>query len=63
VLADGKIYLLARDGTATVVAAGKDGKVLATNKLPDDTAASIVPVGNRLYVRGYKYLWAIEEKK
>lgn len=63
VYADGKIYLLARDGTATVVGAGKDGKVLATNKLPDDTAASIAVAGNRLYLRGYKHLWAIEEKK
>jgi len=63
VYADGKIYLLARDGTATVVGAGKDGKVLATNKLPDDTAASIAVAGSRLYVRGYKHLWAIEEKQ
>jgi outer membrane protein assembly factor BamB len=63
VYADGKIYVLSRKGTATVVGAGKDGKVLATNELPDSTAASIVAVGNRIYVRGYKNLWAIEEKK
>jgi outer membrane protein assembly factor BamB len=63
VYADGKVYVLSRSGAATVVEAGKDGKVLATNKLPDDTAASIVAVGNRIYVRGYKNLWAIEEKK
>ena len=63
VYADGKIYVLARDGTATVIQAGKDGKVLATNTLPDKTAASPAISGGRIYIRGYKTLWAIEEKK
>lgn len=62
VLADGKVYMLARDGTASVTTTGRDAKLLATNKLPDDTAASIAVAGKRVYVRGYKYLWAIEAK-
>jgi outer membrane protein assembly factor BamB len=63
VYADGKVYLTARDGVVTVIAAGKEGKVLATNKLPDQTTASPVVSGGRIYLRGFKYLWAIEEKK
>jgi outer membrane protein assembly factor BamB len=63
VYADGKLYLTARDGTITVVAAGREGKALSVNKLPDTTTASPVVSGGRIYLRGFKYLWAIEEKK
>src|SRR5439155_10762068 len=42
VCADGKVYLTARDGVVTVVQAGPKFKVLAVNKLPDQTAASPV---------------------
>ena len=38
-------------------------RVLATNKLPDQTAASPVVSGGRLYLRGFEYLWAIENGK
>jgi outer membrane protein assembly factor BamB len=62
VYADGKVYLLARDGVASVVQAGPKFKLLATNKLPDQTAASPAVSGGRIYIRGYQYLWAIEEK-
>jgi outer membrane protein assembly factor BamB len=63
VYADGNIYLTARDGTVSVVQAGRSFKLLATNKLPDQTAASPAISGGRIYIRGYEYLWAIEEKK
>jgi outer membrane protein assembly factor BamB len=63
VYADGKIYLTARDGTFTVVQAGKEGKVLAVNKLPDQIAASPVVSGGRVYLRGFDTLWAIEARK
>jgi outer membrane protein assembly factor BamB len=63
VLADGKLYLTARDGTITVVQAGREFKKLATNKLPDQTAASPAVSGGRIYIRGFANLWALEERK
>jgi outer membrane protein assembly factor BamB len=63
VYADGKVYMMAGDGTVSVVQAGKKFKLLASNKLPDRTLASPVISGGRIYIRGYQYLWAIEEKK
>ncbi len=62
VYADGKIYLLARDGVTTVIKPGRKFEKLAENKLPDDTSASIAISNGRLYVRGWKTLWAIGVK-
>ena len=59
VLADGKIYLTARDGVTTVVKAGKTFEKVATNKLPDQIAASLAVSDGRIYLHGFKYLWAI----
>ena len=59
VYADGKVYLTARDGVVSVVQAGREFKLLATNKLPDDTAGSPAISGGRIYIRGNEYLWAI----
>ena len=59
VLADGKLYLTARDGVVTVVKAGKEFAKVATNKLPDEIAASPAVSGGRIYLRGFEYLWAI----
>ena len=59
VLADGKLYLTARDGVVTVVKAGKEFEKIATNKLPDQIAASPAVSNGRIYLRGFEYLWAI----
>jgi outer membrane protein assembly factor BamB len=59
VYADGKVYCTGRDGVFHVVQAGKQFKVLAENKLPDDFAASPVITGGRIYLRGYKHLYCI----
>jgi outer membrane protein assembly factor BamB len=61
--ADGKIYCAARDGTVTVVQAGKVFKPLSVNKLSDDLSASPVFSGGKLFLRGYKSLYCIGEKK
>jgi outer membrane protein assembly factor BamB len=65
VYADGKIYIQSRAGTTSVVQAGKNYKVLSRNTLDDQdtTLASPAVSGGRIYLRGYKTLWAIEEKK
>jgi outer membrane protein assembly factor BamB len=63
VYADGKIYILARDGgTMKVVKAGPKFELLATNTLPDEFPASPAIANGRIYLRGYKALYAIGEK-
>lgn len=59
VSADGKVYAVARDGTTDVVQAGREFKLLATNKLPDKFSASPAVSGGRIYLRGWETLWAI----
>jgi outer membrane protein assembly factor BamB len=59
VYADGKVYLTARDGTITVVKAGPKFEEIAVNKLPDDVSASPVVSNGRIYIRGWKTLYAI----
>jgi outer membrane protein assembly factor BamB len=61
VVADGKIYILARDGVATVVKPGPKFEKLAENKLPDDTSASMAISSGRIYIRGWKNLYAISQ--
>jgi outer membrane protein assembly factor BamB len=61
--ADGKVFCTARDGVVTVVLAGKELKKLSENKLPDNISASPVFSGGKLYLRGYKALYCIAEKK
>jgi outer membrane protein assembly factor BamB len=59
VYADGKIILTARDGTFSVVKAGRKFELLASNRLPDDFSASPALSGGRIYLRGFKTLYAI----
>jgi outer membrane protein assembly factor BamB len=57
--ADGNVYLTAHDGTVTVVKAGPEYKEVAVNKLPDDVIASPAVSNGRIYLRGWKTLYAI----
>jgi len=59
VYADGKIYCTARDGTVTVVKAGPTFQQLAVNHLADDIASSPVISNGRIYLRGFRALYAI----
>jgi outer membrane protein assembly factor BamB len=61
VYADGKIILTARDGTFSVVKAGPKFELLATNQLPDQFASSPVIANGRIYLRGFRALYAISE--
>ncbi|MBY0521924.1 MAG: PQQ-binding-like beta-propeller repeat protein [Gemmataceae bacterium] len=61
VLADGKIYLVARDGVVTVIQPGREFKILATNKMGDEIAASPAISQGRIYLRGYQALYALSE--
>ena len=59
VAADGRVYVVGREGSAVVLAAGPQFKVLATNRLDDAFDASPALVDGELYLRGVKHLYRI----
>ena len=59
VAGDQRIYFLSIDGTCSVVAADKNGKILATNKLEGTFYASPAISGRTIYLRAYERLIAI----
>jgi outer membrane protein assembly factor BamB len=63
VYADGNIYCTARDGTISVVKTGPHFELRATNKLPDQIAASPAISNGRIYLRGFKALYAIGSER
>lgn len=62
VAADGKLFLVGREGNMPVVKAGREFELVAKNKLPDTFTASPAVAGGRLYFRGWDYLWAVGAK-
>ncbi len=61
-VADGKMYITNEDAVTTVLAAGPEYEVLATNELdPVYTLSSIAVSGNRLYLRTATHLYCIGE--
>ena len=62
--ADGKIYIAARDGVVSVVKAGPTFELLAENRMAagEQITASPVAANGRLYIRGFKNLYAIGTK-
>jgi outer membrane protein assembly factor BamB len=59
VAAAGRIYLLGREGKSLVLEPGPTLKVLAENELEDGFDASPVIVGDTLYLRGRRFLYAL----
>jgi outer membrane protein assembly factor BamB len=59
VAADGRIYVVGREGTTVVLEAGPAPKVLATNVLDDATDMTPALVDGELYLRGAKHLYRI----
>jgi outer membrane protein assembly factor BamB len=55
----GRVYITGRDGTTLVLRQGSKYEVLAKNTLQDGFDASPALVDNDIYMRGYKYLYAI----
>ena len=62
VAADGKVYVLGREGTMDVVKAGRTFQLLASNKLPDVFYGSPAVSNGRIYLHGWNNLWAIGGK-
>jgi outer membrane protein assembly factor BamB len=59
VYADGKIYLMAIDGTVSVVKAGRKFELLASNNVEERIAASLAISDGTIYLRSYEALYAI----
>ena len=59
VAAEGRIYFLNLDGVCTVVKAGSNFEVLATNSIGEKTIASLAAADGKIYLRGDKSLFAI----
>ena len=59
VSAQGRIYFPGREGPTLVIKSGPTYEVLAKNTLDDGVDASPALVDNEIYLRGYKYLYAI----
>jgi outer membrane protein assembly factor BamB len=57
--AAGRVYITDRHGTTLVIKQGGTFEVLAKNVLEDGIDASPALVGNEIYMRGYKHLYAI----
>ena len=62
VAAQGRVYFPGRDGTTVVIRSGPEFEVLTTNKLDDGFDSSPALVDNDLYLRGYRYLYALSNQ-
>jgi outer membrane protein assembly factor BamB len=60
--ASGRVYITSRDGTTLVLRSGPSFEVLAKNSLDDGFDASPALVGGDMYLRGFKFLYAIAER-
>ena len=63
VYANGHIYLTSRDGVITVVKAGREFEIVASNSMGEVIAASPVITDQALYLRSYQALYAIGVKE
>jgi outer membrane protein assembly factor BamB len=59
VAANGRVYVLGREGVCLVLNQGPKLEVLAENKLNDKTDASIALAGKDLFIRGHQNLYCI----
>jgi len=62
IFADGKIWFFSREGKITVIAPGRQFKVLAENQLDDGFMASPAALGQALYLRSTTHLYRIEKQ-
>jgi len=54
-----RIYVLSREGVCLVLRNGPKPEILATNKLDDQTDASMALVGKEIFIRGHHNLYCI----
>jgi outer membrane protein assembly factor BamB len=59
---DGKVFLGNEDGDITIMATGKEKKVIATINMGSAVYGSVVPANNTLYIMNRNQLYAIGQK-
>lgn len=59
----GKVYFLSQQGKMTVIKAGAQWEIVATNDMEDDVFATPAIVENRMYLRTRGMLYCFEEPK
>ena len=59
VFADGRIYFQSEEGLTTVIAPGKEFRVLARNQLEGETLASLAVSDGSIFIRTESYLYRI----
>ena len=57
--AEGRVYFLNLEGKTTVVAASEKFEKLAENQLDDETVASPIAAGGKIFIRGRKTLYCL----
>jgi outer membrane protein assembly factor BamB len=60
--AAGRVYITGRDGATVVLRHGPKFEILATNTLDDGFDSSAALVDGDIYLKGYRYLYAIAQK-
>ena len=60
VAAEGRLYFVNENGQCTMIAAGREFKVLAENKLESGFMASPAVAGKALFLRSKTHLYRIE---
>jgi outer membrane protein assembly factor BamB len=61
--AAGRVYIPGREGTVVVLKHGPSFEVLAENQLDDGFDASPALVDDQIFLRGYRFLYAISETR
>ena len=59
VAVDGHLLLTSEEGDTYVVKAGPEFEIVGQNPLDEPVGASAAVVGERIYIRGQKHLFAI----
>ncbi len=60
-VADGKVYIGAEDGSFLVLAAGKEKKIISKTEFPSPVYASAIAANGVLYVQTHTHLYAISK--
>lgn len=61
VAADGRVYLVGREGVTVVVQDGDKLEIVASNRLDEQFDASPAIAGNEIFLRGHQHLYCLAE--
>ena len=62
VAADGRVYIVGRNGTTVVLNRSQELDIAATNRLDERFDASPAVAGNQLFLRGARFLYCLSER-